>query len=57
MYTVQPVIRAISRVPDAIRDKLKETLNSYESRCIIKKVEGPTAYCNSLVIIESQINH
>lgn len=25
----QPVIKPIRRVPDAIRDKLKETLNSY----------------------------
>lgn len=50
--SVLPVVKPIRRVPQAIKDRLKNTLESYESRGIIEKVEGPTAWCNNLVIVE-----
>lgn len=48
----QPVVKPIRRVPQAIKERLKDTLSNYESRGIIEKVEGPTAWCNNLVIVE-----
>lgn len=47
-----PVIKPIRRVPHAIKDRLKETLDNYEKRGVIEKVEGPTEWCNNLVIVE-----
>lgn len=48
----QPVVKPIRRIPLAIKDRLKETLNNYENRNIIERVEGPTDWCNNLVIVE-----
>lgn len=47
-----PVIKPIRRVPQAIKDRLKLSLDNYERRDIIEKVEGPTSWCNNLVIVE-----
>ncbi|XP_045541877.1 uncharacterized protein LOC123723342 [Papilio machaon] len=48
----QPVVKPIRRIPLAIKDRLKETLNNYENRNVIERVEGPTEWCNNLVIVE-----
>ncbi|XP_045447548.1 uncharacterized protein K02A2.6-like [Melitaea cinxia] len=48
----KPVVKPIRRIPLAIKDRLKETLNNYENRNIIERVEGPTEWCNNLVIVE-----
>lgn len=48
----QSVVKPIRRIPIAIRDRLKVTLDNYEKRGVIEKVEGPTAWCNNLVIVE-----
>lgn len=47
-----PVIKPIRRVPQSVKDRLKETLDRYEKGDIIEKVEGPTAWCSNLVIVE-----
>lgn len=48
----EPVVKPIRRVPHALKDRLKETLRSYEEKDVIEKVTAPTAWCNNLVIVE-----
>ena len=47
-----PVIYPVRRVPESIKPKLKESLRKMESNKIIQKVDGPTDWVNSLVIVE-----
>lgn len=47
----QPVVHAPRRVPAALKDKLKEELDRMESLEVIRKVEQPTEWVNSMVCI------
>lgn len=47
-----PVVHASRRVPLSLHDRLKETLDSLEKRKVVEKVNKPTEWVNSLVIIE-----
>lgn len=50
--TVKPVINPTRKVPVALRDKLKSTLQDMEKKDVIRKVDHPTEWVNSLVIVE-----
>jgi RNase H-like domain found in reverse transcriptase/Reverse transcriptase (RNA-dependent DNA polymerase)/Integrase zinc binding domain len=47
-----PVIHSAKRIPLSLHDKLKDTLGDLESRGIVEKVNKPTEWVNSLVIVE-----
>ena len=47
-----PVVRPPRRIPYAIRDKLKVTLDDLEQKGIIEKTEGPVDWASNLVIVE-----
>ena len=47
--SVQPVVTPLQNQPAALRDRLKETL---EKTKVIRKVDQPTKWVNSLVIVE-----
>lgn len=47
-----PVIQTQRKVPLALHDKLKQTLNELECKNIVSKVEYPTEWVNSLMIVE-----
>ena len=49
-----PVIHAPRRVPLAIKDKLKQTLDQLEKGGIISKVNEPTDWVSSLVTVEKK---
>ncbi|CAL1296652.1 unnamed protein product [Larinioides sclopetarius] len=49
-----PVIHPPRRVPQALQPKLKETLNRLEKEGIVSKVNKPTDWVQSLVIVEKQ---
>lgn len=49
---VTPVICPPINQPVAIRDRLEHKLEDMESLGVIKKVEGPTNWVNSLVVVE-----
>lgn len=53
---VQPVISPIRKVPFALIDKLKETLQDLEKSKIIEKVNGPSEWVNPLVIVKKPDN-
>lgn len=48
----EPVSKPIRRVPEKIKDRLKETLDRYETLGVLERVECPTAWCNNIVIVE-----
>lgn len=50
----KPVIHAARKVPLALRDRLKAELKRLESLDIIEKVEEPTEWVHSLVIVEKR---
>ena len=50
--SVIPVITPCRNHPVAIRDRLKQTLNEMEAMGVIRKVDQPTDWVNSLVVIE-----
>ncbi|GBN78695.1 hypothetical protein AVEN_16114-1 [Araneus ventricosus] len=47
-----PVIHPPRRVPQALQPKLKETLDKLEKEKIVSKVNKPTDWVQSLVIVE-----
>ena len=52
--TVAPVIHPPRRVPYSLLDKLKKKLEELEGKDIIQKVDRPTPWVNSLVIVEKR---
>ncbi|XP_063917307.1 uncharacterized protein K02A2.6-like [Zophobas morio] len=48
----QPIISPIRRVPFALMDQLKLTLNKLESMKIIQRVDGPSSWVHPLVIVK-----
>ena len=50
--SVQPVVTPLRNQPAALRDRLKETLDEMERAKVIRKVDQPTEWVNSLVIVE-----
>jgi len=51
--SVSPVITPCRNHPVAIRGRLKQTLDEMEEMGVIRKVDQPTDWVNSLVVIES----
>jgi len=52
--TVEPVIHPPRRVPYSLLEKLKEKLQELEEKDVIQKVDRPTPWVNSLVIVEKR---
>ena len=50
--TVEPVIHLPRRVPYSLLEKLKDKLQELEEKDVIQKVDRPTPWVNSLVIVE-----
>ena len=50
--TVSPVINAPKTIPAALRKRVKAELNDMEKRGVIRKVEEPTDWVNSMAIVE-----
>ena len=48
----EPVIHPPRKIPIQIKEKLKETLEDLCKRGIIEKVEEPTEWVNSIVVVE-----
>ena len=48
----KPISNPPRRVPFAIKERLRQTLNDLESRNIITKINNPTGWINNLVIVE-----
>jgi hypothetical protein len=49
---VKPVINPPRRVPTALREPLKLTLEEMERKNVIRKVDEPTEWVSSLVVVE-----
>ena len=47
-----PVVNPPRRVPEALKSRLKDELDTMESDQIIQKVTEPTDWVNSLVVVE-----
>jgi hypothetical protein len=52
--TVPPVVHPPRRVPLSLHPRLKKTLDALEKQNIIAKVDHPTDWVNSLVIVEKK---
>ena len=50
--TIKPVVHPARRVPFALRDKLKSELDRMTLLGVIEKVEKPTDWVNSIVVVE-----
>ncbi|CAC5393321.1 unnamed protein product [Mytilus coruscus] len=50
--SVNPVINPPRKIPAALREKLKGTLKEKEDKEVIRKVDEPTDWVNSLVVVE-----
>lgn len=50
----KPVVHAPRRVPAPLRDELKQDLDRMTSLGVIKKVEEPTEWVNSMVCVKKQ---
>ena len=50
--TVTPVINPPTTVSAALRDHVKEELDDMEEQGVIRKVEEPTDWVNSMAIVE-----
>lgn len=49
---IKPVIHPPRKVPFTVKDKLKAKLNELIERGVIRKVDRPTRWVNSLVVVE-----
>jgi len=49
---VTPVINPPRTIPAALRDRVKEELDDMEKRGVVRKVEEPTDWVNSMAIVE-----
>ncbi|CAB4045861.1 Hypothetical predicted protein, partial [Paramuricea clavata] len=49
-----PVVHPPRKLPSALRDRVQNELQEMESRGIIKKVNEPTAWVNSMVVNEKR---
>ena len=47
-----PVIHPPRKIPAALRDRLKKELDTMEKNSVIKRIEEPTEWVNSLVLVE-----
>ncbi|KAL7883911.1 hypothetical protein SRHO_G00015690 [Serrasalmus rhombeus] len=52
--TVAPVVHACRKVPFALREKLKEELGRMEKLKVIQKINEPTDWVSSLVIVQKK---
>jgi transposase InsO family protein len=52
--SVSPVVHPPRNVPATLREKLKETLDEMEQQSVIRKVDHPTDWVSSLVIVEKK---
>ena len=52
--TVSPVVHAARKVPAALRDDLQKELQHMEKERVIEKVDHPTDWVNSLVIVQKK---
>ena len=50
--TVTPVVNPPRMVPAALRDRVEEELDDMERRGVVRKVEEPTDWANSMAIVE-----
>ena len=50
--SVQPVVTPLRSQPAALRNCLKATLDEMEMMKVIRKVNQPTEWINSLVVVE-----
>ena len=50
--TVTPVINPQRTIPAALHDRVKEELDDMEKRGVVRKVEEPTDWVNSMAIVE-----
>lgn len=50
--TAKPVVNPVRKVPFALQNKLKQTLDELEKLNIIKKVEGSSDWVNPIVIVK-----
>lgn len=48
----QPVIQSQRKIPFSLHDQLKQTLDNLEKKNIVQKVDYPTEWVNSLIIVE-----
>ncbi len=52
--TVTPVVHPPRKLPASLRDRVQHKLSVMEANGIIKKVDGPTAWVNSMVVNEKR---
>jgi transposase InsO family protein len=50
--SVEPTIDGMRKIPFALRNKVKETLDHMEDIGVIEKQEGPTEWVSSMVVVE-----
>ena len=50
--TITPVVSPLRSTPDALRERLRSSLDDMEEKGVVEKVDGPTEWVNSTVIIE-----
>ena len=53
---VTPVVNQLKSQPVALRDRLKEALDEMEMGGVIEKVDQPTEWVNSVVVVEKPDN-
>jgi hypothetical protein len=50
--TITPVVSPLRSTPVALRERLRSSLDDMEEKGVVEKVDGPTEWVNSTVIIE-----
>ena len=53
-HTVTPVVHPPRKLPASLRDRVHRELLDMEAKGIIQKVDGPTAWVNSMVVNEKR---